>query len=212
MKRTIALLLVLVTLLSLVACGSPSTIDNNQTQHTHSFGEWAITKNATCTGAGLKERTCSCGEKETQSIAALGHSTRQGICETCGQFINELAAEVNELSEFVSDISLATELIDKVYLASILTADTYKAAKNTYFGTVDPCLKEISDILSKYPNDFLEFRSIFHMVMLGIDDAMHDWDSRDGFSYSNCKILQEASEQFIFWRPSLNSALGSYKQ
>ncbi|MBE6529381.1 MAG: hypothetical protein E7680_02110 [Ruminococcaceae bacterium] len=103
MKRTIALLLVLVTLLSLVACGSPSTIDNNQTQHTHSFGEWAITKNATCTEAGKQERYCSCGEKQTQTIAATGHSKELdyntvmatctengsmiGSCKFCGEVL-----------------------------------------------------------------------------------------------------------------------------
>ena len=34
----------------------------------HVFGEWVIVKNATETEEGLKERTCFCGEKETENI------------------------------------------------------------------------------------------------------------------------------------------------
>lgn len=42
--------------------------------HTHSFGEWATAKEATCEVNGLKERFCSCGEKQTEDIHAYGHS------------------------------------------------------------------------------------------------------------------------------------------
>lgn len=41
----------------------------------HTFGEWTVTKAATCTEAGSRERTCSdCGTKVTEEIPALGHS------------------------------------------------------------------------------------------------------------------------------------------
>ncbi len=41
----------------------------------HVFGEWTVTKAATCTEAGISTRTCTvCGEaKETKDIPALGH-------------------------------------------------------------------------------------------------------------------------------------------
>ena len=39
--------------------------------HVHSFSKWTVTKTATCTEEGRKERTCECGEKETQSIEKL---------------------------------------------------------------------------------------------------------------------------------------------
>ena len=39
------------------------------TGHTHEWGEWTVTKEATETEKGLKERTCSvCGYKETEDI------------------------------------------------------------------------------------------------------------------------------------------------
>ena len=42
--------------------------------HTHAFGDWTMIKKATCTEGGQRERSCSCGEKETKKINALGHN------------------------------------------------------------------------------------------------------------------------------------------
>lgn len=42
----------------------------------HSYGSWTVTKAATCTEAGTKQRTCTrsgCGASETEAIAALAH-------------------------------------------------------------------------------------------------------------------------------------------
>ena len=65
----------------------------------HSFGNWKITKAATCTAEGTQTRTCSgCGKVETQTIAKTAHKyvntvvkptyTAQGYtlhkCSVCG--------------------------------------------------------------------------------------------------------------------------------
>ena len=43
--------------------------------HTHSFGEYVVTKEATCTEAGEAGRSCAeCKETETQTLSPLGHS------------------------------------------------------------------------------------------------------------------------------------------
>ncbi|MBQ8388783.1 MAG: serine protease [Clostridia bacterium] len=64
MKKTALLVAVLVVcLLSLFGCG-----------HEHEYGEWTTVKEATCVEQGTMERTCECGEKETKSIDALGHT------------------------------------------------------------------------------------------------------------------------------------------
>jgi len=42
--------------------------------HTHSYGGWTTSTATTCTAAGSRYRTCSCGEKQTESIASLGHN------------------------------------------------------------------------------------------------------------------------------------------
>ena len=64
--------------------------------HEHEFGEWETVTKATCTEKGMQERTCKCGEKETQEIEALGHSaisvatcTTAQKCYTCGEVLAE---------------------------------------------------------------------------------------------------------------------------
>ena len=69
----------------------------NNAVHTHSYS-WQITKQPTCTQAGVKTYTCSCGASYTESVAAKGHNygtkiivptwTEQGYtlhtCSSCG--------------------------------------------------------------------------------------------------------------------------------
>ena len=64
MKRRMAfLLLVLMVIISLSAC-----------KHEHQFGDWTVVKEAGCIEDGLKERSCKCGEKETEVLPKTGHS------------------------------------------------------------------------------------------------------------------------------------------
>lgn len=42
--------------------------------HSHEFGEWKVKTPATCLEEGLQERSCECGETETEAIPAAGHS------------------------------------------------------------------------------------------------------------------------------------------
>lgn len=76
------------------------------TKAAHSFGEWTVSKEATCTEAGEEIRTCSvCGATETQAIPAKGHTasekwvttkkatcTEKGTqvqkCTVCGVVVN----------------------------------------------------------------------------------------------------------------------------
>ena len=40
----------------------------------HTYGEWVVTRMATCTEAGEQEKVCSaCGDKQTETISVLGH-------------------------------------------------------------------------------------------------------------------------------------------
>ena len=74
----------LLSVLVLVACDGIG--GGTQTEaHVCVFREWIITKEATCTEDGEEERSCECGEKETQSIDALGHSevVDEGVASTC---------------------------------------------------------------------------------------------------------------------------------
>lgn len=115
-KMAVLLSLLMLVLLTTVSCGSiiekipflnkesdteATTPETTTPPHTHVFGTWTITQNATCTADGQQERTCSCGEKETQKINALGHTevidaavshtcTADGLtvgshCSACGE-------------------------------------------------------------------------------------------------------------------------------
>ena len=59
--------------------------------HTHAWGDWVIVLEATCTDTGSQERTCACGNKETQPVAKLPHEFVDWItitkptCEEVGQ-------------------------------------------------------------------------------------------------------------------------------
>ena len=55
------------------------------TAHEHTFGEWIVTTQPTCTEPGKKTRTCTgCGEVETMVIDATGHHYKDGKCTDCG--------------------------------------------------------------------------------------------------------------------------------
>jgi len=70
MNRTIRIF----TVLCLAVLLSVVFLTSCQTEHKHDFGEWIVTKKNTCTEVGEQSRACSCGEKDTQKIAAKGHS------------------------------------------------------------------------------------------------------------------------------------------
>lgn len=53
------------------------TVTKEEETHTHSFGAWTVVSEATCTADGRKERVCTCGEKETESIPATGPFLRK---------------------------------------------------------------------------------------------------------------------------------------
>ena len=48
----------------------------------HTFGEWTVVQDSTCTVNGMKVRVCVCKEKETEVITANGHSFGGWIVES----------------------------------------------------------------------------------------------------------------------------------
>ena len=51
----------------------------------HSFGDWQVVKEPTCTVDGQKARTCTvCGTRETEALPALGHDYQESVVDpTC---------------------------------------------------------------------------------------------------------------------------------
>ena len=49
--------------------------------HVHEYGEWQIEKDATCIEEGVRERYCSCGDKETEVIPKKEHNYVETVVE-----------------------------------------------------------------------------------------------------------------------------------
>ena len=50
----------------------------NSPAHTHSFGQWMVTTEPTCTESGIKARECDCGVTERAEVPAAGHNWDAG--------------------------------------------------------------------------------------------------------------------------------------
>lgn len=79
MKKILSILL-LVTLLGMAmiftSCGDDA--------HYHTYGAWTVEKVATCTETGIRMKTCSCGDVQSETIPARGHNFVNGVCTVCG--------------------------------------------------------------------------------------------------------------------------------
>ena len=64
---------------ALASCGSETDTNNDSqtntgSDHTHTYGDWTTTKEATESEKGSREKTCTvCGDKVTEEIAKLDH-------------------------------------------------------------------------------------------------------------------------------------------
>ena len=86
--------------------------------HTHSFGEWSITKASACENDGVKERYCDCGEKQTLAIEATGHIygswtvVEEATCANEGSEKRECECGKKE-TRSIDKINTHTEVIDQ---------------------------------------------------------------------------------------------------
>lgn len=93
----VAILLGVLLGVLLTGCsGTDPSPENPQADHTHSFDEWKTVKEASCTADGSRERSCSCGEVERETLPATGHSMAIGVCLVCGHI------DEQELLEFAT--------------------------------------------------------------------------------------------------------------
>lgn len=69
------------------ACQEVLVAQASVEKRAHSYDDWAVTKQATCTADGERVRYCSCGEQQKDIIPATGHIevTDQAVQATCTQ-------------------------------------------------------------------------------------------------------------------------------
>ena len=134
------LIVVIVLLLLLVKCEPEENVDP-PVEHTHTYSSWVVVDEPTCTEEGLRERTCSCGEKETETIAALGHTAGEAVrenekaptctekgsyeevvcCAVCGEEVSRKTVEVAALGHTAGEAGKENEVA-----ATCLSAGSYE--------------------------------------------------------------------------------------
>ena len=62
--------------------------------HEHSWSDWTVTTEPTCTEKGVETHSCDCGEQENREIAALGHDHVNGKCSRCGDLLTSKFGDV----------------------------------------------------------------------------------------------------------------------
>lgn len=103
-------------------------IEESGDPHTHSYTS-SVTTAATCTNAGVRTYTCSCGESYTEEIPAAGHNYVDGVCTVCGAVDpnynpDEPEVTLTSISAAYSggDVAVGTTVTD---LTGIVVTGTY---------------------------------------------------------------------------------------
>lgn len=79
LKKLMVVCLTAMSFASLTSCGGDSSCS-------HTYGNWTVSKKATCEETGEKTRTCTkCGDVQKKEIPAMGHNYVNGICTVCGK-------------------------------------------------------------------------------------------------------------------------------
>ena len=108
--------------------------------HTHSFGEWMVTTNPTCTEAGIKTRECDCGVTERAEVPAAGHNW------DAGRITREPTSEANGVKTYTCLVCKATKTEPVKYSGS-LEGDNDKKS------SVDPDKDKSTDSKEKHEKD-----------------------------------------------------------
>ncbi len=81
-------------------CTRCGEVESGTVIHTHTYGEWVVDTEPTCTEAGVIRCVCVDGDDtQTGKIVALGHHYENGVCIRCGQ------ADETFVPQFSKDLS-----------------------------------------------------------------------------------------------------------
>ena len=112
----------------------------NSSPHTHSFGEWMVTTEPTCTEEGIKTRECDCGVTERAAVPAVGHSW------DAGRITREPTAEADGVKTYTCLVCKATKT-EPVKYSGTLEGD------NDEKGSVDPDKDKSTDSKENHEKD-----------------------------------------------------------
>ena len=159
MKKSKGKLLIAVLCLILGACCVLGFASCESVCENHTYGEWEVTKSATCTEAGSKTRKCTtCGETEVSTIDALGHDwipatcTTPKTCKNCSETEGDVGTHTYD-KEVVNENTLktaATCTAKAVYYKSCVCGEI-SAAETFEYG--DPLGHDLPDTWTKGEGD-----------------------------------------------------------
>ena len=194
-------------IISLAACDNGASNDNNKNNnqdHTHFFEEWQTAKKATCTEDGTKVRYCSCGEMQTQTISALGHTevidafveptcTTEGLtegkhCSVCNEILVQ-QTEINKLEHNYIYTSNPPTCIEDGYITSIcdcgetlfkeiVPADGHEFENGVcvYCYEDDPDYTALSLSSTTYNINLTDYSDVAYITMIGGETVTYDID------------------------------------
>lgn len=180
------------------------------TTGSHSYGAWTTTTAATCTAAGTQTRTCSCGKKETQSIAAKGHEYETNFT------VDKVAtcAEVGSKSRHCIRCSARTEITEIAKLEHTYTSNyddscdkcgelralvfTYRFYDWTFdFDNATKLMSEVlisggsfGEVMKALDKGLIESKDVLSTDTLTLPDI----PERDGYIFTAWKILVRPGE------------------
>lgn len=206
LRRIVAVLLVTV-----VVVGAFTSCD---LFHEHSFGEWVVTTEPTCTATGVKTKTCECGETETEEIAMIAHAwvdatcTSPKTCSACkateGEALGHTWADATCTAPKTCSVCKLTEgeNIDHSFDEGVCTMCEYE----------DPIYKErkigesvFRDLISigataEKIGNYVSSAWYFYIYesddMSALSDGMSEFASETGLSK---KYVEQATVEYLKW-------------
>ena len=157
----ITLMLALVCVLA--SCGGD--------KHTHSFGEWTVTKEATAIEKGLEERYCDCGEKEVRELDCVScdvsgiHTYVKGACVGCGTKIFDVLK-----AYIIANVDTITG--DNRYLCYY---GDYNNDTNFTICEYDTSRNRIT-ILARYKYLLHTFSTDIYITPYSLEDGGYEWE------------------------------------
>ena len=123
--------------------------------HQHSWSDWTVTTEPTCTEAGVETRTCECGETQTRAIDALGHNYVDGICTRCGEAQPVVSEKITGITGTASSVD-DTEPAHNKDVGNAFDGDYNTFWATVPGGTLADCYL-IADLGGAYTIDKVEY-------------------------------------------------------
>ncbi len=169
--------------------------DNETPAHTHSFGEWEITVNPTCTENGTKVRYCSCGEKQSESVPAIGDHTygewiviKTANCGQDGEMARYCSCGAKQ-TEVIEGEGMHGETIDPAVDPTCTTTGLTEGKHCPYCNTVF-VKQEVVPTLEHTYNTTYSFDNSFHWYACSVCGAKKDSAEHQIAENNACSICE----------------------